>query len=167
MEQLSYEIEINAEPEKVWSVLWGDITYRQWTTAFTEGSFYEGTLEEHSIIKFLDPKNNGMYSRVEKMIPNEEITFLHLGEIYEGIEVPQDWGESTEAYFLEENEEGTLLKTKIKTLQNLKLSLKRNFPKPYPSSSICQKISFKHRKNNIKPNQPLKFIIWKPYLMKQ
>jgi hypothetical protein len=23
MEQLSYEIEINAEPEKVWSVLWG------------------------------------------------------------------------------------------------------------------------------------------------
>jgi uncharacterized protein YndB with AHSA1/START domain len=56
MEQLSYEIEINAEPEKVWSVLWGDITYRQWTTAFTEGSFYEGTLEENNIVKFLDPK---------------------------------------------------------------------------------------------------------------
>jgi hypothetical protein len=37
----------------------GDITYRQWTTAFTEGSFYEGTLEENNIIKFLDPKTTG------------------------------------------------------------------------------------------------------------
>jgi hypothetical protein len=91
----------------------GDITYRQWTTAFTEGSFYEGTLEENNIVKFLDPKNNGMYSRVEKVIPNEEIKFLHLGEIYEGIEVAQEWGEATEAYFLEENDEGTLLKTVI------------------------------------------------------
>ena len=129
MERLSYEIEINAEPEKVWSVLWSDITYRQWTTAFTEGSFYEGTLEENNIVKFLDPKNNGMYSRVEKVIPNEEIKFLHLGEIYEGIEVPQDWGEATEAYFLEENEEGTLLKTEIQTPAEFKEFFEEKFPK--------------------------------------
>lgn len=129
MEELSYEIEINAEPEKVWSVLWSDITYRQWTTAFTEGSFYEGTLEENNIIKFLDPKNNGIYSRVEKVIPNEEITFLHLGEIYEGIEVAKDWGDATEAYFLEENEEGTLLKTVINTPAEFKSFFEEKFPK--------------------------------------
>lgn len=129
MEQLSYEIEINAEPEKVWSVLWSDITYRQWTTAFTEGSFYEGALEENSIVKFLDPKNNGMYSRVIKVIPNEEITFLHLGEIYEGIEVAQEWGDATEAYFLEENEEGTLLRTVINTPAEFKAFFEEKFPK--------------------------------------
>lgn len=129
MEQLSYEIEINAEPEKVWSVLWSEITYRQWTTAFTEGSFYEGALEENSIVKFLDPKNNGMYSRVIKVIPNEEITFLHLGEIYEGIEVAQEWGDATEAYFLEENEEGTLLRTVINTPAEFKDFFEEKFPK--------------------------------------
>jgi uncharacterized protein YndB with AHSA1/START domain len=129
MEQLSYEIEINAEPEKVWSVLWSDITYRQWTTAFTEGSFYEGALEENSIVKFLDPKNNGMYSRVIKVIPNETITFLHLGEIYEGIEVAQEWGDATEAYFLEENDEGTLLRTVINTPAEFKSFFEEKFPK--------------------------------------
>lgn len=129
MEQLSYEIEINAEPEKVWSVLWSEITYRQWTTAFTEGSFYEGALEENNIVKFLDPKNNGMYSRVIKVIPNEEITFLHLGEIYEGIEVAQDWGDATEAYFLEENEEGTVLRTVINTPTEFKSFFEEKFPK--------------------------------------
>ncbi len=100
---------------KKYGAFCGEITYRQWTTAFTEGSFYEGTLEENNIIKFLDPKQNGLYSRVEKVIPNEEIQFRHLGEIYEGIEVAQDWGEATESYFLEENEEGTLLKTIIQS----------------------------------------------------
>ncbi|MCJ7932370.1 MAG: SRPBCC domain-containing protein [Chryseobacterium sp.] len=158
MERLSYEIEINAEPEKVWSVLWGDITYRQWTTAFKDGSFYEGTLEENNIVKFLDPKNNGMYSRVVKVIPNEEITFLHLGEIYDGIEVSQDWGEATEAYFLKENEEGTLLRAEIQTPAEFKEFLKRNFQKRCHSLSIFRKISCRNcQKNSITNHKKLKY----------
>lgn len=39
MHKLFFEIQIDAPPERVWDVLWSDITYRQWTTAFTEGSF--------------------------------------------------------------------------------------------------------------------------------
>lgn len=35
--------------------------------SFAEGSFYKGTLEEGSIVKFFDPNNNGIYSRVEKI----------------------------------------------------------------------------------------------------
>ncbi|PKF75669.1 ATPase [Chryseobacterium sp. PMSZPI] len=129
MEILSYEIEINAEPEKVWSVLWGDITYKQWTSAFAKGSFYQGTLEEGSIVKFFDPNNNGMYSRVEVNIPNQEMKFLHLGEIYAGIEVPQDWGNPTETFILEENEEGTLLKGEIQTREEFKAFFEEKFPK--------------------------------------
>jgi len=129
METLSFEIEINATPEKVWDVLWGEITYRQWTTAFTEGSFYQGTLEEGTIVKFFDPKNNGMYSRVEKNIPHEEMKFLHLGEIYDGVESPQDWGEATESYILEENEDGTKLKSEIQTPAEFKEFFEEKFPK--------------------------------------
>lgn len=129
MKKLSFEIQISAPPEKVWSVLWDEISYRQWTTAFTEGSFYQGTLEEGSLVKFFDPNNNGMYSRVEKNIPIKEMKFLHLGEIYDGIEVPQQWGEATEAYILEENEEGTQLIIKIQTPEEFKEFFEEKFPK--------------------------------------
>lgn len=129
METLSFEVQIEATPEKVWSVLWNDISYRQWTTAFTEGSFYEGTLEEGTIVKFFDPNNNGMYSRVEKNIPNKEIKFLHLGEIYDGVEQPQDWGEATESYILEETESGTTLKGVIQTPEEFKGFFEDKFPK--------------------------------------
>lgn len=129
METLSFEVKIGATPEKVWSILWNDISYRQWTTAFTEGSFYEGTLEEGSIVKFFDPKNNGMYSRVEKNTPNQEMKFLHLGEIYDGIEAPQDWGEATESYILEETETGTTLKSVIQTPSEFKSFFEEKFPK--------------------------------------
>ncbi|WP_261512579.1 SRPBCC family protein [Chryseobacterium paludis] len=128
MERLTYEIRINATPEKIWTVLWSKMTYRQWTAAFTEGSFYQGNLEEGSIVKFLDPNNNGMYSRVEKNIPNKEIKFLHLGEIYEGVEAPQDWGEATESYVLEETENGTILKSEIQTPAEFKDFFEEKFP---------------------------------------
>lgn len=129
MEILEYKIEINASPEKVWSVLWNDISYRQWTSAFTEGSFYQGTLEEGTIVKFFDPNNNGMFSRVIKNIPNKEMTFLHLGEIYDGVESPQDWGDATESYLLEETENGTLLRSEIKTSEEFKSFFEEHFPK--------------------------------------
>lgn len=46
MEKLFYHIQINATPDKIWGVLWNDVTYTQWTSVFAEGSFYKGTLEE-------------------------------------------------------------------------------------------------------------------------
>ncbi|CAD7812925.1 hypothetical protein CHRY9390_02582 [Chryseobacterium aquaeductus] len=128
METLEYQIEINAEPEKVWTVLWSDISYRQWTSAFTEGSFYVGTWEEDSIMKFFDPENNGMYSRVLKNDPNKEMIFLHLGEIFDGIEAPQDWGDATESYLLEETEDGTKLTAKIKSSEEFKGFFEDKFP---------------------------------------
>ncbi|MGK6340691.1 SRPBCC domain-containing protein [Chryseobacterium sp. DT-3] len=128
MQKLFFEIKIDAPPEKVWDVLWSDMTYRQWTTAFTEGSFYMGTFEEGSIIKFFDPNNNGMYSRVEKNIPNKEMKFLHLGEIYDGVEAEQDWGEAIEGYILEETPTGTILKIEIQTPEEFKDFFEEKFP---------------------------------------
>ncbi|MCX8534010.1 SRPBCC domain-containing protein [Chryseobacterium luquanense] len=128
MEILEYTIQINASPEKVWTVLWDDFSYRQWTSAFTEGSFYIGTWEQDSIVKFFDPNNNGMYSRVLKNDPSKEMTFLHLGEIFDGVEVPQDWGDATESYILEETEEGTKLVARIKTSEEFKSFFEDKFP---------------------------------------
>ena len=104
------------------------MSYRQWTSAFTEGSFYVGTWEEESIVKFFDPNNNGMYSRVLKNEANKEMTFLHLGEIYDGVETPQDWGDATESYLLEETENGTNLIARIKTSEEFKSFFEEKFP---------------------------------------
>jgi len=128
METLEYQIKINAQPEEIWTVLWSDISYQQWTSAFTKGSFYEGTLEEGTTVKFLDPKNNGMYSRVEKHSPNKEMRFLHLGEIFDGVETPQDWGNATESYLLQEVEDETILTVKINTSEEFKSFFEEKFP---------------------------------------
>ncbi len=31
METLSYNIEINAAPQKVWNILWNEDSYKEWT----------------------------------------------------------------------------------------------------------------------------------------
>lgn len=128
METLEYQIKINAQPEEIWTVLWSDISYQQWTSAFTKGSFYEGTLEEGTMVKFLDPKNNGMYSRVEKHIPNKEMEFLHLGEIFDGVETSQDWGNATESYLLQEADDETILTVKINSSEEFKSFFEEKFP---------------------------------------
>lgn len=128
MEKLHFDIQINAEAEKVWSVLWDDFSFRQWTSAFTKGSFYQGNLKENEIIKFLDPQNNGMFSKIVALIPNQEIKFLHLGEIYNGVEAPQNWGEATERYILTEDENTTHLKVEIQTLEQFKSFFEEKFP---------------------------------------
>jgi len=128
MEKLHFDIQINAEPEKVWSVLWDDFSFRQWTSAFTEGSFYQGNLKENEIIKFLDPQNNGMFSKIVTLIPNQEIKFLHLGEIYNGVEAPQNWDEATERYILTEDENTTHLQVEIQTSKEFKSFFEEKFP---------------------------------------
>jgi len=128
MEKLHFDIQINAEAIKVWSVLWDDFSFRQWTSAFNEGSFYQGDLQEGATIKFLDPKNNGMYSKITKLVPNEEIIFLHLGEIYEGVEAPRDLGGATERYVLTEDENVTHLEVEVQTSEEFKSFFEEKFP---------------------------------------
>ena len=41
METLNFSININAPKEKVRKVLWDDSSYREWTSAFSEGSYAE------------------------------------------------------------------------------------------------------------------------------
>ncbi|MEG2079455.1 SRPBCC domain-containing protein [Chryseobacterium sp.] len=128
MEFIKFEITIDAAPEKVWNVLWDEFSYRQWTSAFCEGSFYVGTLEEDSKVQFLDPDNNGMFSKVVKNIPAKEMVFLHLGEIYSGIETPMDWGDATESYLLEETEYSTKLTLEINTSKEFRSFFEEKVP---------------------------------------
>ena len=116
MKFLEFEIQINATPEKVWETLFTQDSYKQWASAMNKGTYFEGNWEVGSIMKFLDPQNNGMYNLVEKNIPNKELGMKHLGWILEGELSPQNWEDSSLKYILEPNANGTLLKGTVNSL---------------------------------------------------
>jgi hypothetical protein len=108
MEKLKFSTTLKAPKEKVWKVLWDDATYREWTTAFCEGSYaLTDNWKEGSEVKFLDPEGSGMISRVAANRPFEFLSFEHLGEIREGVEDRETerikaWAGAKENYLLTE-----------------------------------------------------------------
>ena len=84
----TFHIEINAPKQKVWEIMLGDKTYPEWTAAFHEGSFFEGSWEKGSDMQFLaedDGKKSGMDSKIVENIPYEYISIEHGGFVDDGI----------------------------------------------------------------------------------
>lgn len=105
MEKLNFKTVINATPEKIWQVLWDDVTYRKWTSAFNEGSYAQSDWKQGSKILFLDGEGRGMVSRIAEKRPNEYMSFEHLGEVVDGVEDTtservKQWAGSKENYTL-------------------------------------------------------------------
>src|SRR6188508_3009161 len=88
MKKANFTVKINAPKEKVWEVLWNDKTYREWTSVFSEGSYAVSDWKEGSKVQFLGPEGGGMFSKIAKLVPNEYMSFEHLGELKDGQEQP-------------------------------------------------------------------------------
>lgn len=105
MEKRKFSVKIDAPKEKIWRTLWDDPTYRDWTSAFGEGSYAVSDWKEGGKVHFLIPSGSGMYSRIERHIPNETMVFEHIGVVKEGKEMPLDdeartWTGARESYHL-------------------------------------------------------------------
>jgi hypothetical protein len=118
MEKLHYSILINAPKKKVWETMLNDKTYREWTKAFHEGSYFEGNWEKGSEMRFLGPdaggELQGMYSKIKENIPYQYISIQHLGAIRNGkidttSEEVKKWAPALENYTFEEKGEHTEL----------------------------------------------------------
>ena len=123
MKTLEFTTEINAPASKVWNVLWDDVTYRKWTTAFCEGSYAVSNWNEGDSVHFLDPNGDGMYSVIDKKVENKLMSFRHIGNIMNHEEMPLDdetklWTNSKEIYELKEENNQTKLTVKVDTLDN-------------------------------------------------
>jgi len=134
MQTLQFTTEINAPASKVWNVLWNDVTYRKWTTAFCEGSYAVSNWNEGDSVHFLDPNGNGMYSVIEKKIDNELMSFTHIGNIKNFEEMPLDeetklWSDSKEIYGLKQENNTTTLTVKIDTLEDYVGFFNESMPK--------------------------------------
>ena len=105
MEKISFSVTISASPEKVWTVLWQDDTYRKWTSVFSESSHAITDWKEGSKVLFIDDKGDGMVSKIETLKPNEFMSFKHLGLVKDKIEdteseVVKAWAGAHENYTL-------------------------------------------------------------------
>lgn len=105
MEKVNFKILINSAPEKVWSILWNDDTYRKWTSVFGEGSYAVTDWKEGSKVLFLDGKGQGMVSSIAANKPNEFMSFKHHGMVKDGVEdrdsdAVKAWAGAMENYWL-------------------------------------------------------------------
>lgn len=131
MKFLEFEIQINATPEKVWETLFTQDSYKKWASAMNEGTYFEGNWEVGSIMKFLDPQNNGMYNLVTENIRFKVLGMKHLGWILKGELCPQNWEDSTLNYNLEPSENGTLLKGTVNSLDEFVEFFNSKYPQNF------------------------------------
>ena len=105
MEKLKFEVEIKATPVRVWSVLWDDATYREWTAVFAQGSHAVTDWQTGSKALFLDVRGMGMVSRKANSVAPEFMSLEHLGEVRNGVEdtsseAVSQWAGAHEDYIL-------------------------------------------------------------------
>lgn len=134
MEKQEFKILINASKEKVWNVLWSDKTYPAWTAVFCEGSKAETDWKKGSEVLFLNDKNDGMFSTIEESIPNEYMSFKHLGEVKAGVKdlnsgKGSEWLNSLENYTLKPADGKTELLVDINRVKEFEDYFDKTFPK--------------------------------------
>jgi len=134
MKRLTFSTHIRAPKNRVWHALWDDANYRQWTTVFHEGSHAVSDWQEGSKILFLGPEGSGMVSRIARLVPNEFMSFQHLGEMKSGVEdytsaEAQGWAGALENYTLREKDGGTELSVELDTENSFAEYFAGTFPK--------------------------------------
>lgn len=142
METIQFKITIDANKQKVWDTMLNDKTYRQWTAAFHEGSYYEGSWEKGSEILFMGPdsegKKSGMYAKIKDNRPYEFVSIEHLGEINNGVidttsERVKKWAPSFENYTFKEKGDQTELTVDMQTVPEYKAMFEEMWPKALKS----------------------------------
>jgi hypothetical protein len=74
------------------------MAYRDWTRAFCEGSYFEGTWAQGSRMRFLDPDGNGMDAVVEENRLHERLALKLVGSLSLGRPSPDSAMAANPAY---------------------------------------------------------------------
>lgn len=133
--KLYFSINIKAEKTTIWQALWNENSYCDWASVFFEGSYaVSDHWREGSNVHFLAPDQSGIYSIIEKHIPNKIIKFKHIGKVEEGKEQSIDeetlkWTGSTETYTITEGKNVNTLEVEIDVMDEHLEFMTNTFPK--------------------------------------
>jgi hypothetical protein len=115
MRRITQSQVINTSVEKVWAQVFEPENFTRWTEVFTKGSYYEGSLEEGSSVRFLAKNTKGQIDgMVGEIAENKKHKFLsirHLGWVFNGkddttSEEVKSWAPAYENYRFESLENG-------------------------------------------------------------
>ena len=114
MKTLAFEITIHAPRARVWSTMLEPESYKAWTSAFCEGSYFEGSWDQGAKIRFLSPSGDGMVAEIAENRKHEFISIRHLGFLANGVEdttsdAVRAWAPAYENYTFTAVPEGTQL----------------------------------------------------------
>lgn len=133
IETLTFHQRVNVKPELVWEYMWDQDGYSEWTSVFTEGSQYQGVIQEGQRIHLLDGKGGGMYSDIDAYKDNDHLIFKHIGSLKEGKEMPIDegsrWTGSLEKYFIKPHSNGCEIIVEVDTDPEYIDWMNKAFPK--------------------------------------
>ncbi|HEX6926731.1 MAG TPA: SRPBCC domain-containing protein [Longimicrobiaceae bacterium] len=117
MQTLHLSVQIDAPRQKVWHTMLDDRSYREWTQAFSPGSYYKGDWSKGSKMVFLGPdpetgKEAGMVSRIAENRPYEFVSIEHIGIVQDGkedttSEMARRWAPAFENYTFKESNGAT------------------------------------------------------------
>ncbi len=147
MKTLNFSATIDAGPEKVWRIMLDPETYRDWTSVFAEGSYYEGSWNEGEKIQFLTPGGSGMTAIIAENRPNEFISIKHLGFIKDGVEdteseAVRSWAPAFENYHLVPIGESTEVRVAQQVTAEYEDYMKEIWPKALAKlREICEAAS--------------------------
>jgi uncharacterized protein YndB with AHSA1/START domain len=84
--RIQFRETIAAPVEVVWETMLGAESYRKWTTAFADGSYFDGSWSEGSRIRFLSPSGDGLVAEIAENRVHEFLSIRHLGFVFKGVE---------------------------------------------------------------------------------
>lgn len=132
--RIQLTVEIAAPVARVFAVMLDPAHYRDWTSAFDNGSHYEGTWQQGGQIRFLSSTGSGLRSEVVEHRPNEFTSLRHLGWI--GIDptdpasgVTSDWLPAIENYTFHETPTGTRIVIDQDVADDFEQYLRDTWPK--------------------------------------
>lgn len=112
--RLQFTIDIAASPSRVYAVMLDQHGFRDWASAFAEGSYFEGSWRAGDRIRFLTPSGDGLVAEIAENRPHDVVSIRHLGQIVRGVEDTDSasvraWAPAYENYTFLATAQGTRL----------------------------------------------------------
>lgn len=131
---IQFQRTIQAPVSVVWETMFSAESYTAWTAPFSEGSYFDGSWDQGSRIKFLTPSGDGMVAEIAENREHERLSIRHLGFVFQGTEdteseAVQAWAPAYETYTFSAVPEGTRLVIDQDVTEDFEQGMRDTWPK--------------------------------------
>ncbi|RZJ70667.1 MAG: SRPBCC domain-containing protein [Flavobacterium sp.] len=145
MKNLTYNISIAATPKKVWDIMTGQETYKEWTNTAWPGSDFKGEWKQGENLHFSGPDGSGTLASVTTFDRYNKIVLTHIAMLQPGgiedraSEWAKKWINSIESYSFTEDDRATKLTIDMKIYPDWEDMFNNDWPKALARlKQICE-----------------------------